>query len=213
MDEEIVPPENEEAFIRALVESLHHDEVTVPREIAESTDFDRVLSWLEANNKSGSFAAEQGTTVINLGGKRPPGRAGLDMIKSFYIPGSVTKIGDNAFEKSGNLKNVNIPDFVTEIGIMAFAKCMSVESVIIPDNVTKIGFGAFSDCMLLTLAEVPDSVTEIGGMLFAGCVSLTSTVMPINPFALGPLDLDKGYGAFIGCDSLSELVVKGQRII
>ena len=74
------------------------------------------------------------------------------------IPGSVTTIGDYAFQGCSSLASVTIPDSVTEIGESAFEGCSSLASVTIPGSVTTIGWHAFSGCS--SLASVTFAVTD-----------------------------------------------------
>ena len=91
--------------------------------------------------------------------------------------GSVTSIGDNAFDRCSGLTSVTIPDSVTSIGEDAFYGCGGLTSVTIPDSVTSIGSHAFYDCSGLTSIVIPDSVTSIGSSAFSGCGGLTSIVV------------------------------------
>jgi hypothetical protein len=68
---------------------------------------------------------------------------------SYTIPGSVTSIGEEAFE-GNSLSSVTIPDSVTSIGEGAFDQCIRLTSVTIPNSVTNIGTDAFEDCASLT---------------------------------------------------------------
>ncbi len=96
--------------------------------------------------------------------------------KSSIIPidGSVTSIGDCAFEDCAGLTSINIPDSVTSIGGDAFSGCTGLTSITIPDSVIRIGSYAFYKCTSLTSITIPDSVTSIGDYAFWGCNSLTS---------------------------------------
>ena len=60
--------------------------------------------------------------------------------------GSVTSIGNDAFDRCSSLTSINIPDSVTSIGDYAFNKCSSLTSINIPDSVTSIGYGTFYTC-------------------------------------------------------------------
>ena len=95
--------------------------------------------------------------------------------KNSVIPtdGSVTSIGDYAFESCTKLTSITIPSSVTGIGNGAFQNCKSLESITIPDSVTSIGGYAFAYCTGLTSITVPESVTSIGNIAFYGCTSLT----------------------------------------
>ena len=67
--------------------------------------------------------------------------------KNSVIPddGSVTSIGDGAFQACACLTNITIPDSVKYIGRYAFSGCTSLTSIIVPDSVTSIGDSAFDE--------------------------------------------------------------------
>ena len=65
--------------------------------------------------------------------------------------GSVTSIGDHAFEGCSGLTSITIPDSVTSIGSDAFCGCSGLTSITIPDSVTSIGSYAFWGCIGLTI--------------------------------------------------------------
>ncbi len=92
---------------------------------------------------------------------------------SYYIPDSVTSIGDYAFDGCDSLKSVTIGNSVTSIGNQAFRDCTSFHSVSIPDSVTSIGDAAFYSCTSLTRVSIGNSVTSIGNYAFYYCDSLT----------------------------------------
>ena len=96
--------------------------------------------------------------------------------KTSVIPsdGSVTKIGDMAFDCRTSLTSITIPDGVTSIGEEAFSNCTSLTSIAIPDSVTSIGIRAFYGCTSLTSIVIPDSITSIKNYTFDGCDSLES---------------------------------------
>ena len=96
--------------------------------------------------------------------------------KNSVIPtdGSVTNIGDSAFDGCIGLTSVTIPDSVKSIGESAFRGCTGLSSVTIGNGVTSIGWGAFSGCTGLTSVTIPGSVKSIGKYAFVGCSGLTS---------------------------------------
>ncbi len=88
---------------------------------------------------------------------------------SYYIPASVTSIGDYAFQAPNSLTSVTIPSSVTSIGYASFAFCSGLTSITIPSSVTTIGSNAFSDCSGLTSINVETTnqyYSGINGVLF-----------------------------------------------
>ncbi len=58
----------------------------------------------------------------------------------------MTRIGNSAFYKCVNLKNITIPESVESIDSYAFAGCESLSSITLPERLTSLGIGAFRDC-------------------------------------------------------------------
>lgn len=77
-------------------------------------------------------------------------RPGLMSLSSVTIPGTVTYIGTNAFNKCASLSEVILSEGLKSIYSSAFAKCTSLTSIAIPKSVTYISSSAFSDCTKLT---------------------------------------------------------------
>ena len=91
---------------------------------------------------------------------------------------TVTAIGDNAFNKSTGLTDVEIPNTVKSFGAYAFGGCTSITSITIPNSVTNIGDYAFQSCTSLASVEIPNSVTSIGSYAFKSCSRLSSFIIP-----------------------------------
>ena len=114
------------------------------------------------------------------------------------VDGSVTSIGDCAFDGCSSLTSITIPKRVTSIGEAAFSGCSSLTSITIPNSVTSIGESAFSGCESLTSITIPKRVTSIGDCAFYGCESLTSITIPKRVTSIGE-------AAFYGCSSLTSI--------
>ena len=120
--------------------------------------------------------------------------------------GSVTSIGDGAFNSCVGLTSIDIPDSVTRIGNGAFNSCSSLATVSIPNSVTSIGNDAFARCEALTEINIPDSVTSIGNDAFFRCSRLTTISIPDSVTSIGD-------GAFNDCTSLTYNSDEGVRYL
>jgi hypothetical protein len=112
---------------------------------------------------------------------------GSSCVGTITIPPSVGMIGSSAFAGSG-LTSVTIPGTVTEIGDYAFQNNTSLTSITIPPSVGIIGSYAFAGSGL-TSVTIPGTVTEIGVSAFQQMTSLSSvtiqegvTLVPANAF-------------------------------
>ena len=157
-------------------------------------------------------------------------------LSSFTIPNNVTSIDDRAFYGCSSLTSVTIPNSVTSIGESTFSGCSGLTSVTIPNSLTSIGESTFSGCSGLTSVNIPNSVTSIGSGAFQNCSGLTAVSVSdvekwsqisfgnasANPLyyakyfyqngeEVTKLNLanDVSNYAFINCESLTEVDVKG----
>ena len=116
------------------------------------------------------------------------------------IPGSVTSIGEYAFNACEDLAEINLPDSVTSIGQGAFADCKSLTRVNLPRGVTRIERLTFGYCSSLKTVTLPAGVTSVGESAFAWCESLTGITLPDGVTSVGE-------AAFNGCGSLTEITI------
>ncbi len=157
-------------------------------------------------------------------------------IINLLIPDNVTSIGNQVFFGCSNLTSITIPNSVTSIGTNAFSNCLGLTSITIPNSVTNIGISAFSNCLGLTSITISNSVTSIGNNAFSSCSSLKtvniSDVEKWSQISFGnnsanPLYYakhlylngeevkkvnianDVSNYAFINCEGLTEVIVKG----
>ncbi len=119
---------------------------------------------------------------------------------TYFVPESVTKIGDGAFYFSRRLTGLRLPNGVTNIADYAFSYCTSLQRVTMPDRVTRIADYAFSYCTSLTNVAIPSSVLAIGNYGFAGCTSLAAVTIATNVTTIGSY-------AFYGCVSLTRVTI------
>ena len=99
---------------------------------------------------------------------------------SYIIPNGVTSIGNSAFSRNDNLKNIAIPDTVTDIGQSAFSDCVEIKNITLPKNVQILKTGLFNGCKKLSDITIPESVTAIYWDVFYYCTSLEYICIPEN---------------------------------
>ncbi len=126
--------------------------------------------------------------------------------KNSIIPndGSVTSIGNYAFNGCSGLTSIAIPDSVTSIGTSAFFYCSGLTSIKIPDSVTSIGTSAFNRCSGLTNITIGNCVTSIGNSAFSGCSGLTSVIWNAEKCTSAG---SYNYPIFENCSSLSNITI------
>jgi hypothetical protein len=147
------------------------------------------------------FNADQ-TTLIQY----PLGLAG-----SYTIPGSVTSIGDYAFNYA-RLTSVTIPGSVTSIGNDAFEGCASLTAITVDPNnsfysdVDGVLFNQNQTTLvqypggLAGSYKIPGSVAIIGLVAFSGCDGLTSVTIPGSVTNIGAY-------AFEDCTGLTNVTI------
>jgi len=143
------------------------------------------------------------STVPNVGTVSVIGNSAFQScskLTSVTIPNTVNNIGDSAFSGCESLTNVTIPNSVTNIGEHAFEYCISLTSITIPDRVSSIRDGTFEGCRELTNVTIPNSVASIGDGAFNCCINLTGITIPNSVTNIGQY-------AFKDCISLTSITI------
>lgn len=111
---------------------------------------------------------------------------------SLRLPEELTTIGDNAFESSGNLTNVEFNEKLEIIGKEVFIGCTGIEEAILPDSVISIGEGAFSGCTAIAKIKIGSNVSYVGNRAFYETRNVSSLVYNAKKVA----DFEENNGVF-----------------
>ena len=148
------------------------------------------ITSIQVNNSDNDFDIDDNGVLVKYNGQN----------SSVDIPGSVTRIGDNAFKECYTLTSVTIPDSVTSIGDSAFKSCTNLTSVTISNSVTIIEDEAFWNCENLNSIDIPGTVNSIGVYAFSKCYNLASVTLHEGTTSIN-------YGAFWGCKNLHAITI------
>lgn len=116
-----------------------------------------------------------------------------------YFDGTITSIGESAFQDCSTLKTIKLPKKVTSINSLAFCNCSKLEDVNIPENVTLIDSSAFKDCSNLTYIIIPNLVETLGFNVFANTGLYTCTIPDSVTLC--------GQACFTSCQNLRHLEI------
>lgn len=114
-------------------------------------------------------------------------------ITSLLIPGSVTLIGDNAFETCDKITDIEMEALsnTCHFGNYVFANCSALKHVTLSEKVENIGDYQFNQCGLLESIRIPSTCETIGSYSFYECFSIHQMTIPegvklikINAFEL-----------------------------
>lgn len=140
------------------------------------------------------------------------------------VPEGVVSIGEDAFKYKDFIECITLPESVAEIDSYAFFKCYNLEKVEIEGTIENIDTNAFCGCEKLATIDL-SNVKKIGYNSFHGCASLKeielSALEYIDALAFSASGIEKaalqfegkdnsiGEEAFLECENLTEVVIKG----
>lgn len=113
------------------------------------------------------------------------GRSEVREIDMLAFSPLAPRLSSEVKELRRTITGVTLPGTVRKIGEQAFTLCRSLETVIIPEGVNEFGFHVFSKCANLESVELPrslakvDDVMEDSGLnMFDGSPNVTAAVYP-----------------------------------
>lgn len=111
-------------------------------------------------------------------------------VSEVYLPDSLEKIGDSAFEGCRNLEEIHLPDGLKEIEAGAFMES-GLYDISIPQSVESVGTQAFADCYYLRTVAV--DAKNIGDSAFCNSnieyLSVGDNVRSIGDEAFSEINL------------------------
>ena len=119
--------------------------------------FDENVNVIGINAFSDSFKGKHVYEKIN---------EGPYFLRRIYIPNSVTKLDDEAFEDCEEIKTIKLPNHIEEIGNMVFKDCISLTKIYFYKSVRKIGCKCFYGCKSLSEVSVDPENNICSGIVF-----------------------------------------------
>ena len=119
--------------------------------------------------------------------------------------GFVKGIAAGVFSGRG-ITGVTIPGSVRRVGAEAFADCTALADVRIEAGVACIDKGAFAGCTGLKSMVIPAGVTELGGGILDGCTGLTALSIHESVTTIAP-------GALTGTEQLKDIKYSGKKAL
>ena len=183
----------------------------VKEECLYSQDFKTLIHFF--NNGRTLFDIPNGTTRIESYAFENA------IIRSIFIPNSVSSIGECAFAGCEKLQDIELPSSIIEIGAAAFSNCASLHSIKLPRDLKRIEVQTFEHCKSLSRIQIPDSVEEIGNHAFA-LTSLKAICLPHDlkklggmSFALAPLERIVSNSETMIVDDMTVYSADGKELI
>ncbi len=181
---ELILPDSVTSLGREIIAQTGIESITIPKSIKEG-DYGVLADCPSLS----TVILEEGITWV------PYGLCCNDYFNNSYIdtvviPDTVTEIGDNAFRKCVELKEINMPASLERIGQCAFQDCVGLTSVNIPKTVNTIEYNAFYNCsklsnIIFNYNEDENFTLQIGSYAFTNCSNLKQLILPEKLTTLG----------------------------
>ena len=174
-------------YLRDLISKHHLQSLDLEdAQIVTNNTYSYYQSYKTAANVMGDYAFQ-----------------GLSKLISVNLPLTITKIGSNAFSKSG-IRKIVIPDKVTSIGEDAFAYCDGLTTVLIGKSVNTLSKGAFYNSPVKDVYVTPLTPPSVGGYLFSSNPTIHVYASAVEKYQSSDW---AGYGTIVG--DLTDEIIDG----
>ncbi|MBQ7690701.1 MAG: leucine-rich repeat protein [Muribaculaceae bacterium] len=146
-----------------------------------------VLTSGDDSNSAGVLVSKDKTVLAFFPGGKGTSSwwGGSQAISRYTVPSFITEIGDYAFQKHENLRNITFHNGMTRIGNYAFYECLELTSISIPYG-CQLGKGSFGACEFnLTSVTLGGGQTEIPDYCFFDSDALRSITLPEGLESIG----------------------------
>lgn len=120
--------------------------------------------------------------------------------KYIYLPDTLEKIGEYAFNNCTELRAIEIPDSVTSMDVYSFSATEKLSSIKFGRGMTVIPERLFNSHPALKYIEFPDNLSAIGEKSFYRCKMLQEIIIPDSVRTVYD-------SAFYGCTMVQRLVI------
>ena len=122
------------------------------------------------------------------------------------LPGSITHIGESAFEGCVKLASINFPSSLSQIETAAFRGATALTSINIPGSVQMISTSSFEGCTSLASVTLNEGSSALLSNAFKNDTSLTSIAFPDSMILVMS-------SVFEGCTALESVSLGGASIL
>lgn len=158
------------------------------------------LTGAKVASGGGYYYKTYGTALNNMGDYC---FQGFRKLVNINLPQTITKIGSNAFSRSG-LRAIAIPDKVTEIGLDAFAYCQQLSTVLIGKKVSSLKQGAFYESGVKDVYVLPLTPPSLSSYPFSSNPTIHVYASALAKYQASPW---AEYGTIVG--DLTDDIVDG----
>ena len=159
---------------------------------ADASVFGEGLTVISHTYADGVGTITLSGTITQIGNSAFNGKSA---IVTMTIPETVTSIGGSAFRSMSRLTTLNIPEGVTSVGDMAFQGCTAFNPAGQLSHITSFGGSSFNNTLLDGALVLSDAVTKVDNYAFRG-TRISSVTFEGTPATLGNY-------IFMDCGSLT----------